>query len=94
MNAWAVKGRDGKIIPYTLAVTEENSWGILMTEDAFGPSSIKAYKAEGFTCVPVQIIEAGEAQALERELAALKRGEFICQKCMLRKESENEKHEF
>ena len=36
-----------------------------------------------------------ERNELERELAALKRGEFICQKCSLRKDGEHDtKHEF
>jgi len=40
-------------------------------------------------------IMSQHARQLERELAALRRGEFICQRCSLRKDSEHDtKHEF
>ena len=36
------------------------------------------------------VVDADFARQLERELTALKRGEFICQKCSLRKDGEHD----
>ena len=60
-----------------------------MTSENTPRTDAMAYWPEG-EGIGNECVSADFARQLERELAALRRGEFICQKCMLRKDGEHD----
>ncbi len=54
MNAWAMKGPDGKIDSWSIRDTEKAAWF------SFFGGKDKFWTDKGYTCVPVHIVEASQ----------------------------------
>jgi hypothetical protein len=61
IRAWCVKGADGKLVHCEPDETEQYTWDTFCDATR---KSVRQWKAEGYTCVPVEIYEAGEPKAV------------------------------